>query len=506
MHISEFFCTFARRNWNSMLQAILQRTKDFIAKAPKEDRKRYGQFFTSDRTAEYMAQMFHFDLSKPEIKLLDAGAGTGILSAAAVWSLMQRGYEGKIYLVCYETDTLVIPILIDNLEFMHKHANLTYRVLTENYLTSQPFAENNVSLFDESTAQEYDYIIGNPPYLKIPKDAPEALHMPQVCYGAPNLYFLFWAMAINNLNEDGELVYIVPRSWTSGAYFERFREYLFKHATIQAVHLFVSRDKVFSEESVLQETMIIKIKKTTKQPETIDISSSSTADFSDLTHFQVPYSTVVAHNHYVFLPTNNEEAGVLARVNALSDTLKTLQVPMHTGLVVDFREREVLKDEEEPEIETYPLFYSSHISKDGQIVWPVGKSGEYIHTDRAGLLQSNSNYIFVKRFTSKEEPRRLQCGVYLSSRYPKYKYISTQNKINFIECKSLDMLYGVYALLNSTLYDQYYRILNGSTQVNSTEVNAMPIPPASTISKMGAELSGKPLTTAYCDQIVEKWI
>ena len=495
-----------QRAKNSMLQAILQRTKDFIAKAPKEDRKRYGQFFTSDRTAEYMAQMFHFDLSKPEIKLLDAGAGTGLLSAAAVWALLQRGYAGKIHLVCYETDTQVVPILIDNLEYMHLHANLTYRVLTDNYLTSQPFAENNIGLFEESTAQKYDYIIGNPPYLKIPKDAPEALHMPQVCYGAPNLYFLFWAMAINNLNEDGELVYIVPRSWTSGAYFERFREYLFKHATIQAVHLFVSRDKVFSEESVLQETMIIKIKKTTKQPETIDISSSSTADFSDLTHFQVPYSTVVAHNHYVFLPTNNEEARVLARVNGLSDTLKTLQVPMHTGLVVDFREREVLKDEEEPEIETYPLFYSSHISKDGQVVWPVGKSGEYIHTDRAGLLQSNSNYIFVKRFTSKEEPRRLQCGVYLSSHYPKYKYISTQNKINFIECKSLDMLYGVYALLNSTLYDQYYRILNGSTQVNSTEVNAMPIPPASTISKIGAELSGKPLTTAYCDQIVEKWI
>lgn len=489
-----------------MLQAIIQRTKDFIAKAPKEDRKRYGQFFTSERTAEYMAQMFHFDLSKPEIKLLDAGAGTGILSAAAVWSLLQQGYEGKIHIVCYEIDTHVVPILIDNLEYMHQHANLTYRVLTENYLTTQPFAENNIGLFVESTAQEYDYIIGNPPYLKIPKDAPEALHMPQVCYGAPNLYFLFWAMAINNLNEDGELVYIVPRSWTSGAYFERFREYLFKHATIQAVHLFVSRDKVFSEESVLQETMIIKIKKTTKQPETIYISSSSTADFSDLTHFQVPYSTVVAPNHYVFLPTNNEEAGVLARVNSMSETLKTLQVPMHTGLVVDFREREVLKDEEEPETETYPLFYSSHISKDGQVVWPVGKSGEYIHTDRAGLLQSNSNYIFVKRFTSKEEPRRLQCGVYLSSRYPKYKYISTQNKINFIECKSLDMLYGVYALLNSTLYDQYYRILNGSTQVNSTEVNAMPIPPASTISQIGAELSGKPLTTAYCDQIVEKWI
>ena len=379
-----------------MLQAILQHTKDFITRAPKEDRKQYGQFFTSDRTAQYMAQMFHFDLSKPEIKLLDAGAGTGILSAAAVWSLMQRGYKGKIHLVCYENDTKVIPILINNLDYMHEHANLTYRVLTENYITTQPFAENG--LFD-SPEHKFDYIIGNPPYLKLSKDAPEALHMPQVCYGAPNLYFLFWAMAINNLNENGELVYIVPRSWTSGAYFERFREYLFAHTTIQSVHLFVSRDKVFSEESVLQETMIIKVKKTLQQPKTIDISSCSTADFSDLTHFQVPYSTVVAQNHYVFLPTNNDEAEVLARVNGLTDTLKTLKVPMHTGLVVDFREREVLKDEAEPEIETYPLFYSSHIGKDGQVIWPVGKSGEYIHTDRSGLLQSNSNYIFVKRFT-----------------------------------------------------------------------------------------------------------
>ena len=74
-----------------MLQAILQRTKDFIAKASKEERKKYGQFFTSERTAQYMAEMFQFDLSKPEISLLDAGAGTGILSAAAVSTLLQRG-------------------------------------------------------------------------------------------------------------------------------------------------------------------------------------------------------------------------------------------------------------------------------------------------------------------------------------------------------------------------------------------------------------------------------
>lgn len=38
--------------------------------------------------------------------------------------------------------------------------------------------------------RKYDFVIGNPPYMKIPKDAPEATAMPEVCYGAPNLYFI----------------------------------------------------------------------------------------------------------------------------------------------------------------------------------------------------------------------------------------------------------------------------------------------------------------------------
>ena len=42
----------------------------------------------------------------------------------------------------------------------------------------------------------FDYVIGNPPYMKIPKDAPEATAMPEVCYGAPNLYFNFCVYGI----------------------------------------------------------------------------------------------------------------------------------------------------------------------------------------------------------------------------------------------------------------------------------------------------------------------
>ena len=78
----------------------------------------------------------------------------------------------------------------------------------------------------------------------MPRNHPAALAMPSVVHGAPNLYFLFAAMSLFNLQEEGEMVYIIPRSWTSGEYFRRFRTYLLKYGKIVQIHLFVSRDKV----------------------------------------------------------------------------------------------------------------------------------------------------------------------------------------------------------------------------------------------------------------------
>jgi adenine-specific DNA-methyltransferase len=249
--------------------------------------------------------------------------------------------------------------------------------------------------------------------------------------------------------------------------------------------------------------MIVKIKKTKIKPAHIEITSSTTSDFFNLNSCSVPYDTVVASNSYVYLVTNTKEAEVLNRMNHLTDTLPSINLKMRTGLIVDFRAKNILRNENE--VGSFPLFYSQHI-KDGKIVWPQGRSGEYIHTNHFAYLQKNSNYLFVKRFTSKEERRRLQCGIYLSSEYPEYKYISTQNKINFIQCESKNLVFGLYVLLNSSLYDDYYRILNGSTQVNSTEVNSMPVPKKTIIESMGRELMGKDLSERNCNTIIDKWI
>jgi len=493
-----------------MLDYIIERTNKYIDSMPKKERKKYGQFFTSKETARFMAGLYIIPENKFKVSILDAGAGSGILSCTLLERLEQIDSIKSIELTCYENNDSILGLLKENLQTyrINSKKDIQIRIITDNYITSQYLDFNNMSGRNPNP-QKYDFVIGNPPYMKISKEAPEAIAMPKVCYGTPNLYFIFAAMGLFNLNIDGEMVYIIPRSWTSGAYFKRFRQYFLTEGKLEHIHLFVSRNKVFDKEDVLQETIIIKAKKTNKIPKEVTITSShSNGDFDHLSSLTVPYNLVVSgKDYYVYLVTNKKEISVLERIHRFDKTLPDIGLKMKTGLIVNFRNREILRnDAEEGAI---PLFYSQHI-KQGEVRFPIQKEYEYIVTDQKGFTQDNRNYLFVKRFTAKEEHRRLQCGVYLSKKYPQYKKISTQNKINFIDSLKTEMseclVYGLYVIFNSTLYDEYYRILNGSTQVNSTEMNAMPMPDLEIIQEMGRKLmKSKDMSENNCNILLEEY-
>lgn len=293
-----------------MLEKIIENTKEYISNIPKKERKKYGQFFTGKSIAEYMASLFLIPKDKKEVSILDAGAGTGILSCALLERLEKCKQIEKISLTCYENDKNVFNILMSNLLFCKKESKkvVEFRVITENYITSQKLEYNNV-VNNKDGSKKYDLVIGNPPYKKVGKDTPEAQAMSNVCYGAPNLYFLFAAMGLFNLKDEGEMVYIVPRSWTSGAYFKRFREYFLSKGKLEQIHLFVNRNKIFDNEDVLQETIIIKVRKTQRVPKTVVITSSNSSyNFNNITTLNVDYDLVVSgKDKYVYLVTDEEE-------------------------------------------------------------------------------------------------------------------------------------------------------------------------------------------------------
>lgn len=484
-----------------MIWGVFEESLRYLEQMPKAKRKAIGQFFTSPETAMYMASMFATP-NKEKLAILDPGAGSGILTAALVDRLQSDTTLKHISVTCYETSEDVIPILEKNLEYIKNHSRIAvdYEIITENYITTQ-----GQSFQDGKSAKVYDLIICNPPYKKIMKNAAEATSMPEVCYGAPNLYFLFTAMGLFNLEKYGEMVFIIPRSWTSGAYFRAFRNYLLHHGTLKQIHLFVSRDRVFERESVLQETIIIKMDKFSKRDSVKITCSNSNSDFYNITTIDVPYSNIVmGPEQYVYLVTNQDELAVLQSMSKWENTLPSIGLKMRTGLTVDFRHMEQLRNYPGPE--NVPLLYAHHI-RNGRVVFPVHREFEYIAKWKSGLVQKNKNYLLVKRFTSKEENRRLQSGVYLAAELPEYECVSTHNKVNFIEGIGFDMteeqVYGLYVIFNSTLYDQYYRILNGSTQVNSTEVNAMPMPTLAELERLGVALMGRnDLSVEVCDELL----
>ena len=94
-----------------MLDCIIERTNRYIDSMPKKERKKYGQFFTSKETARFMSKLYSIPKNKSEVSILDAGAGSGILSCALIERLEQMDFVQKIELTCYENDDNILGLL-----------------------------------------------------------------------------------------------------------------------------------------------------------------------------------------------------------------------------------------------------------------------------------------------------------------------------------------------------------------------------------------------------------
>ena len=87
-----------------MLEKIIELTNEYIESMPKKERKKYGQFFTSMETARFMAGLYKVDEKTGRVSVLDAGAGSGILSCAFIERMETIDSIQEIELTCYEND------------------------------------------------------------------------------------------------------------------------------------------------------------------------------------------------------------------------------------------------------------------------------------------------------------------------------------------------------------------------------------------------------------------
>ena len=91
---------------------------------------------------------------------------------------------------------------------------------------------------------------------------------------------------------------------------------------------------------------------------------------------------------------------------------------------------------------------------------------------------------------------------------PRFRYISTHNKLNYIDYADgremdFNMVYGLFVVLNSSLYGKYYQVVSKSKQINATEFAELPLPSAPALRAMGAKLAmSRVFSEKACDNIL----
>jgi len=418
--------------------------REVAPRTAQKHKAEFGQFMTPSSVARFMASLFP-PSTLQTCRLLDAGAGVGALSCAFLdrWVTGGFGFE-SVEATAYEIDEKLRGHLAQHLA---GYSRVTPRIIAGDYI--------ELATAEGLQDRGYTHAILNPPYKKINSQSDHRLALRTVGIETVNLYSAFVALAVGEAAPGGQIVAIIPRSFCNGPYYRPFRDFIFERAAIRHMHLFESRNKAFRDDEVLQENIIIRLERGSQQG-TVTVTTSTDDSFSDLTTHEHPFDRIVFPDdpeRFIHVPTTTEKSAI-----ELSPAVRYSLADSMTGTV-----------------------------------WPVAglkKPNAIMRNDETEKwLYPNGFYCVVRRFSSKEEKRRVVASVVDPAAFGDHSVLGFENHMNlFHEDKHglpEALARGLAVFLNTTAVDEHFRRFNGHTQVNATDLKLMKYPSRDTLTELG---------------------
>ena len=488
---------------------------------PKK-RSALGQYMTPAPIGRFMTSLF--DDVSGDIRLLDAGAGVGSLTAGFVERLCgETAKLRSLSLTCYEIEPILIGYLRHTLDEAATQCASSQVKCTSNIFGNDFILDNQscqqLHMFEAKSQVGFTHAIMNPPYKKINSASEYRAALRQAGIETSNLYTGFMFLAAQMLQQGGEMVAIVPRSFCNGPYFKQFREQFFGMMALRHIHIFEKRNSAFKNDDVLQENIILHAVKGGVRQE-VKITTSRGGEFElhedggdciahDMTQRVVDYQSVMRPDDpdkFLHIASNELEQGIIDRMANFTATLTDIGIEVSTGPVVDFRLKPDLRAQ--PEKGAAPLLYTQHFQR-GVFQWPkVMKKPNAIHVSddsRRWLWPNKGHYVVTRRFTSKEERRRIVASIYAS--HLSGDLVGFENHLNVFHTDrnglSPELATGLSVYLNSSLVDRYFRQFNGHTQVNATDLRSLHYPERKSLERIGRKAEGVALSQLEIDSIIE---
>lgn len=393
---------------------LSQLSLDYLRSRPKSERSPIGQFLTPRSIRQDLIAVM--DL-KPGMKVLDPGVGTGEFLKSCHES--QDGLE----LEGWDIDSQALEV--------------AKKLVPEAKLKCQ-------SALEQDWLENFDVVIGNPPYFEI-RNLPTELHskFKQVIGGRPNIFSLFFAVGLGMLKPGGTLGYVVPPSMNNGAFFSKLRTFINERASIEYLKVYEDSKIFLDAQTAVQLIVLKKGSKSTKHVVDLGQAASSTQS-----------RTIFTENASTIL---NEFVG--------RTTLWHLGYEAVTGSLVWNQHKEELRRTEQAG--TVPLIWAHNISEELEIVLDSNhpKKPQFISSENYWLGPA----VVVNRITGSVGQGSLRCAL-IPEDFP----FLAENHINVIRARqgitqkiSISQL---IKLLRQPEVNLRIQKLTGNTQLSCVEL------------------------------------
>lgn len=257
---------------------------------------------------------------------------------------------------CREDDRKLRAELANLLEQNKMFAPKDAEQLTE----WNPYDQNAVSPFFDAewmfnTAEGFDIVIGNPPYIQLQKDSGKLANL----YEAQNyksfaktgdIYCLFYEKGCNLLNSTGRLCFITSNKWMRAGYGEKLRDYFAKNVNPKLLVDFAGV-KVF--ESATVDTNILLFEKGKNEGKTLScttiaLTKDGLSNLSDFVKQNSCDCSFTTKESWVIL--SPIEQSIKKKIESAGVPLKDWDISINYGIKTGFNDAFIISGEKREEI------------------------------------------------------------------------------------------------------------------------------------------------------------
>lgn len=222
-------------------EAILVKIMYPKTKAINKKAKKIGQIFTPDFIVQSILSYCKYEGNNVLKKhIIDNSCGDGAFLRAIIKIYIEVAIHKGLSKSEIKTDleTYIHGIDNDSIAFASCKEKLNEIASEYGFKQIKWDLYNTSSLSFEKFNGKMDYVVGNPPYVRVHNL--DSTYNEVKAYkfangGMTDLYLAFFELGFNMLKPDGQLCYITPSSWLNSVAAENMRKHIIHHHTLVAL-------------------------------------------------------------------------------------------------------------------------------------------------------------------------------------------------------------------------------------------------------------------------------